>query len=106
MVFRDLTSAMHDVIKNTFSEADDVIYEPLSGGSFSFKGIFNDKYSFVDPQTQQVFSSNQPTVGVKAADMLSLPVKNDKLYVRNTRYRVKDSQEDGEGWLHLFLYLD
>jgi len=100
--FDKLTSVVHNTIKRTMGE--DADYEPLSGGSFSIVGVFNDRHVFVDPQTEQVVSSNQPTLGVKRADMPADPVKGDKITFREKRYTVSDSQEDGEGWIHLFLY--
>jgi hypothetical protein len=93
---------MHEAFKKTFGEVCE--YEPLSGGSFSISGIFNDRHVFVDPNTEQVVSTIQPTLGVKLADMPAAPVKGDKVTLRNVQYVVRDSREDGEGWLHLFMY--
>lgn len=104
MAFEDLTSAMHDVIKDTFKEKIPVVYEPLSGGSFPIDGIFNLRHVAVDPDTEQTVSSNQPTLGVKRADMPDVPKNGDKVLIREVFYRIVDSQEDGEGWLHLFLH--
>lgn len=100
--FDKLTAGIQEHFKNTFGES--VEYEPRLGGSTTLVGVFNDKALFVDPQTQQVVSSQQPTLGVKRSDMDAAPVKGDRVIVRGKKYLVHDSQEDGEGWLHLFLH--
>ncbi len=102
MNFANLVSSAHDTIKRTFGE--EVTFEPLSGGSFVVLGIYNDRHTFVDPDTEQLVSSNIPTLGVKLADLTQAPSKGDVAVVRGKRYVVRDNREDGEGWLHLFLY--
>lgn len=103
MSFEELASGIHDVVKDTFGE--EVAFTPLAGGaSTSLKGIFNTRYQVVDPNGEQVVSSNQPTLGVKLADLPAPPVKGDFLLIREKQYQIHDSQEDGEGWLYLFLH--
>lgn len=100
--FDKLTAGIQDNIKGAFGE--DAEYEPKKGGSISIVGVFNDKFLFVDPQTQQVVSSQQPTFGVKLSDLGAPPAKGDGVTIRGKKYLVHDSQEDGEGWLNLFLH--
>lgn len=100
--FSDLESIVHDTIKDTFGEA--VVYEPLSGGSYSLTGVFNDKHIAIDPNTEQTVSSNINSLGVKLADMQDPPKKGDFVTIRDVKYKVRDTQEDGEGWVNLFLY--
>ena len=102
MSFSDLTSKVHDHIKDTFGEI--VTYEPLAGGPYTPKGVFNERFQFVDPDTEQVVSSQQPNLGVKRADLPADPVKGDIVTVRGVQYRVHDSQEDGEGWVKFLMY--
>lgn len=100
--FDKLTAGAQEHFKSTFGET--VEYEPRLGGSLSVVGVFNDKALFVDPQTEQVVSSQQPTLGVKRSDLDAAPIKGDRVTIRGKKYLVHDSQEDGEGWLHLFLH--
>lgn len=102
MGFKDLTAGIHENVKSVFGE--EIEYEPPSGGSLTITGIFNEKYFFVDPDTEQGISTNQPNVGIKLSDLDSPPVKGAFVTVRGVKYRVHDSREDGEGWTVLFLY--
>lgn len=102
MGFDPLAGAIHSAVKDVFGEM--VTYEPLSGGSFPIRGIFNARYTGVDPDTERLVSTNQPNLGIRAGDLASAPVKGDRVIVRGVWYRVNDAQEDGEGWIKLFLY--
>lgn len=95
---------MHDIIKDTFNEKLDVVFEPLAGGSNTIQGVFNTRHVAVDPNTEQVVSSNQPTLGIKLSDLNAVPRKRDRVKVRGKTYLVADCQEDGEGWAVLFLH--
>ena len=100
--FDDLSADILDEAKHAFGES--VTYMPKSGGSHSVIGIFNEIFSQVDPDTERVIASNQPTLGIKLDDIPVAPQKNDKVIVRSISYRVYDSREDGEGGTQLFLY--
>lgn len=102
MSFGDLTAQVHAQIQSTFGET--IVYEPLSGGSFSIEGVFNDRYTGVDPATEQLVTSVQPTLGVKLSDLAAPPAKGDFVTIRNVKYRIREIQEDGEGWINLFLF--
>lgn len=102
--FDEITSDMHECIKDTFGETETVTYKPTTGPEKVIVGVFNTRHTVVDPDTEQVLSSNQPTLGVKLSDLDAAPVKGDLVNIRSQDYRVHDSQEDGEGWSELFLY--
>lgn len=99
--FDKLASQIHDASKCAFGE--DVTFEPQAGGSFSIVGIFNEIFEQVDPDTERVISTQNPTLGVKLSDLPSTPKKDDVLKIRGVTYRIYDSQEDGEGMSQLFL---
>lgn len=82
----------------------EVIYEPAKGGTFPIVGIFDDQFELIDPDTEQVISSNQVTLGIKLDDLPEAPVKGDRVIVRDTRYIVIDSREDGVAGAILFLH--
>lgn len=100
--FSDLESIVHETIKDTFGET--VIYEPSTGGGYDLQGVFNNRHIAIDPDTEQTVSSNINTLGVKLADMQNPPKKGDFVTIRDVKYKVRDTQEDGEGWVNLFLY--
>lgn len=103
--FDKLAESVHDCIKDTFGETQTVTYTPKSTGvAETIIGVFNTRHQVVDPDTEQVVDSNVPTLGIKRADISVDPVKGDLVVVRSLEYRVHSSQEDGEGWIELYLY--
>lgn len=100
--FRELACDVLDLCECVFGE--DVTYEPKRGGSYDIRGIFDNQFEQVDPDTEVVISSNSPTLGVKLADLPDVPVKGDMVIIRNKRFRVIDSQEDGVVGSILFLH--
>lgn len=83
----------------------DIIYRPKAGGVFKFKGIFDDRAQEVDPDTEQVVSSNVYSLGIKLDDLPNPPKKGDKIEIKNIKYRVIDSQEDGAPGVSTVLIL-
>lgn len=86
---------------SVFGEA--VTYLPAAGGSRSMRGIFNEMFTEVDPQSGALISTQQPNLGVRLADFTVPPTVNDRVQVRGITYRVRDCQEDGEGGAKLIL---
>lgn len=100
--FRDLACNILDACKACFGES--VKYVPKVGAPFDIRGIFDNQFEQVDPDTEIVVASNQPTLGIKLADLPLPPAKGDKVFVRDLEYRVIDSQEDGVAGAVLFLH--
>lgn len=94
--FESLAKTAFDKIKVTLGvKAGDAIYQPKSGGQFSIRGVFDDRAEQVDPDTERVISSNVFTFGVKLDDLPRAPEKGDKVIIKNVKYRVINSLEDG-----------
>ena len=105
MGFRDLTSKVLDHCLSVFEEKEKVKYRPLSGGTFTIRGIFDETWKEVDPETDVILSSTQPNLGIKLDELGSIkPLTNDTLIVRNEEFRVTDVLEDGQGGATLFLH--
>lgn len=100
--FRDCACDVLETALCTFGE--DVLYLPKSGGRQSIRGIFDNKFEQVDPDTEVVVASNVYTLGIKLADLKRPPEKGDRVKIRNVFYRVIDSQEDGVVGSELFLH--
>lgn len=100
--FDELTDCIADAATCTFGES--ITYRPQSGGSVDLTGIFNQIHETVDPDTERVVATNQPTLGLRVSDLTFTPEKYDIVIVRNKEYRVVDSQEDGEAMINLFLH--
>jgi hypothetical protein len=83
---------------------EEVTFYPKSGGVYKVRGIFDNEYQTLDPDTEQVLSVNQPALGVNLND-IKFPLKQgDEVQVRETRFRVQDKREDGQGGAMLMLH--
>ncbi len=102
--FDDLAEDIHDC--STFSFGEEFIYKPKEGGQFRLVGIFNEIHEQVDPDTERIVATNTPSVGIKLKDLPVEPKKGDIVLrlSKNTKFRVIDSQEDGEGMSQMFLH--
>jgi len=100
--FKDLGSGILDVAKNCMGE--DVTFKPKSGGSFNIRGIFDDSFEQIDPNTEKVVAGNQPVLGVNLRDFSVTIKKQDQFLIRNISYRVIDVQEDGVTGAMVFLH--
>lgn len=100
--FRDLANGIWDCAKDAFGI--DVTYKPKAGGTFKIRGIFDNAFEQVDPDTEQVVAMNQPILGIKNADMPFKISKGDIVIIEKTTYRVVDSQEDGVAGSSLLLH--
>lgn len=100
--FRTLACNILDAAKSCFGE--DVLYVPKVGTPLNIRGIFDNQFEQIDPDTEIVISSNQPTLGIKLNDLPLPPAKGDKVFVRDIEYRIVDSQEDGVAGSLLFLH--
>lgn len=72
-----------------------VTYKPKVGGIYSIKGVFDDRAREVDPDTEQVVSSNVYSLGIKLDDIPFTPKKGDTVIIKTKTYRVIESVEDG-----------
>lgn len=102
---RDFRERVDRVLKHctkTFGES--VQYYPQSGGSHKLQAIFDNEFESVDPETEQVISSNQPVLGVNLNDVNFELRTNDSVKVRNLRFKIIEVREDGQGGAQLFLH--
>lgn len=101
--FEDLAKPAFDQIKDSLGMA--VTYEPKAGGSFPIRGVFDDRIQEVDPDTEVPVSSNIYSLGVKLDDLPFEPEKGDAVIIKNVKYKVIDSREDGAHGVSTFLIL-
>lgn len=105
MSFRDLTDKLLDHCLSVFEEKEKVKYRPLSGGTFTIRGIFDESWKEVDPETEVILSSTQPNLGIKLNELKDIkPRTGDSLTVRDNDFKVTDVVEDGQGGATLFLH--
>ena len=104
MSFRDKTSKLLDSALSVFGEENKILFRPKSGGTFTIRGIFDETWEEVDPETLLVISSTQPNVGIKTSELGFTPMSGDEVDIIGVSYRITDVQEDGQGGDTLFLH--
>lgn len=100
--FRNKVDRVLNKCTKTFGES--VTYYPQAGGSFCIQGIFDNEHESVDPETEQLVSSNQPMLGVNLNDLDFEMRINDMIKIRNLLHKVIEVREDGQGGASLFLH--
>jgi len=100
--FRDRVDRLLGTATKTFGET--VILLPKKGGRYSIKGIFDNEYEAIDPDTEELISSEQPVLGINLHSLEIRPRKYDKVKIRNLTYQVIDVREDGQGGASLILH--
>lgn len=70
--------------------------------------VYDDNFKFVDPDTEQLVSSNEPMVGIRMIDTPKPVCSGDLVYIfsERLRYKVIDVMEDGQGGAVLRLHLE
>ncbi|NYH21389.1 head-tail joining protein [Paraburkholderia bryophila] len=98
--------SLNVAINGAFGEP--LSYQPAAGGQpFTVQGVFTDAYkrSFDNGEGGIGWTTTAPSVGVRAADFSSPPVKNDSLtrLSNGQVYILFDKHADGIGWLNIIL---
>jgi len=98
--------ALNVAINVAFGEP--LSYQPAAGGPpFIVQGVFVDAYrrSFEDGTGKVGWTTTAPSVGVRAADFPSPPLKNDAItrVSSGQTYLLFDKHADGLGWLNIIL---
>jgi len=99
--FEELDCSIMKVAKECLGEK--IKYFPKVGCPLEFRGIFDNNFEQVDPDTEIVIASNQPVLGIKKKDLPLPAEKGDKVFIKDIEYRVEDAQEDGPAAVVLFL---
>ena len=100
--FRDKVNNVLNHGMNTFGEYVD--FYPKAGGVYKVKAVFDNSYEAIDPDTEQLISANQPTLGVNLNKIDFEMRQGDQVQVRDTRYEITDKREDGQGGALLLLH--
>ena len=101
----DFRDKVNKILKHcTKNFGEDVQYYPSSGGTYCLRAIFDNDFQTVDPETEQVVSSNQSVIGVNLNDTNFELKTNDQVKVRNLMYKVIEVREDGQGGAQLLLH--
>ena len=99
--FKDLVCCLLKTAIPTFGE--EICYRPGAGGAFTFKAVFDENFIQIDPDTEEQVASNAPAIGIKESDIPFAPTNTDIVEIGKRRFKVVDSQEDGQGGITLYL---
>lgn len=103
MDFRNLVDDVLNACTDAFGE--EVTFYPLGRtGVYKVRAIFDNEFVEVDPDTEEVVSSNRPALGVNLNDIKFEIKQNDQVEVRGQRFAIFDKQEDGQGGAVLLLH--
>lgn len=100
--FRERVDKLLNVATRNFGE--DVTLLPKSGGRYIIKGIFDNEYEAIDPDTEQLISSQQPILGINLHGLKKDPNAGDQVKIRNLFYNIIEVREDGHGGATLYLH--
>lgn len=89
----------------THCMGDDVVYKPKKGGTFTIRGIYDEKFEQIDADTEELIASNIPSLGINLADLPFPPEQGDEVRLYDGRcFLVTDSREDGLGGSTLLMH--
>lgn len=101
--FRHLVNRVLRHSTATFGE--EITFLPKSGRVFKKRGVFDNEYQLIDPNTEHLVSVNQPMLGINLNDFDKgkEPLVGDEIKLRGVKFRIVDKQEDGQGGARLIL---
>lgn len=97
------TERVLDLCMDTF-RATAVVYVTQEGAEISIRGIFDNAFVSVDPNTQAAVQSVGPVLGIKLSDLPRAPRVGDFVIVNNKRFSIDHVEKDVHGGANLFLH--
>lgn len=99
---------LNDLANRALTAAVHVMGEPVTmirgQESWQIKGIFQDAYRSVDPETGMAVTTQQPVLGVNFSTLPTRPKNGDTIQARGLNYRIRDIQVDGHTGMTIFLH--
>jgi len=83
---------------------EDFTYITEGGDAITVRGVYEDQYQEVDPQTQVAVISQQPMLFCRLQDLPETRGRGDRITVRGETYRVREEQPDGYGNTDIYLH--
>lgn len=103
MSFYAAMDRLAGAIVKRLGEDDLILYRKGEGSVLSVRGVFDDRYQAIDPDTGREVSVEDPRVFVRASDFDSKPERGANVLVRGSAYSVSDVQFDGNAGFVLKL---
>lgn len=80
-----------------------VCYRPSKGGAFTIPAVFDEDFQSVDPDTEEIVSTNRPAIGIKLRNLPFIPSDKDQVEIGERVFKVTDVREDGQGGATIFM---
>ena len=98
---------LNDLANRVLAAGVSVMGEPITltrgGTAHSLKGLFQESFKQMDPDTGFPVTTLQPVVSIARYDLSIEPKVGDLIAARGVSYRVRDIQSDGHTGLQLML---
>lgn len=106
MTWDSMTESVLDTCMDTFGVGRSglVTYVSKEGPSFQVRGIFDNAFVSLDPNTQAPVQSVAPVLGIKLSDLPRSPKVGDKVIVRDVQYQIDHVEKDVHGGASLILH--
>ena len=98
---------LDDLANRAIKAGISVMGEPVTltrgGVAYQIKGLFQETYKAIDPDTGAPVTTLQPVLVVNRRDFTFDPKSGDLIAARGVNYRIRDVQSDGHTGLALML---
>ena len=98
---------LNDLANRALKAGISVMGEPITltrgGTAYPLKGLFQETFKQMDPDTGFPVTTLQPLVSLAKADLDFTPKVGDLIAARGVNYRIRDIQSDGHTGLELML---
>lgn len=98
---------LNDLANRALKAGISVMGEPITlargGTSYEVRGLFQETYKSVDPETGAPVTTLQPVLSLSRLDLSIEPTRNDTVIARGVTYRVRDVQSDGHSGITVML---
>lgn len=83
---------------------EEFTYTTEAGVATTVRGVYEDAYQEVDPQTQVAVISQTPMLFCRLQDLPAVRGRGDRITAREVTYRVREFQPDGYGNTDIYLH--
>ena len=95
MSFYAAMDRLAGAIVKHLGEDDLILYRKGDGATVSIRGVFDDRYQAIDPETGREVSVEDPRVFIRASEFGGKPERGANVLARGGTYTVSDVQFDG-----------
>ena len=83
---------------------DEVVFNLGELNEYSIKGIFDNEFEIVDPDTDATVISTRPVINLRDSEVTHEILEDDEILVSGKAYKVFEVNADKKGLLTIFLH--